>query len=82
MFVYKTNIGENGRIVIPARIRKKVNLSVGQAVVLNVENNEIKIIPYSTKLKNIENIVQSYNKNKASLVDKLTQMRKEELDNE
>lgn len=81
MVSYKTNIDGNGRIVIPAKIRKAGNLSIGQSIVINVENDEVKIIPYNLKLKNIQNIVQHYTKNKDSLVYKLARMRREELNN-
>lgn len=82
MFAHKTSIDDNGRIVIPAKIRKAANLSIGQSIVINVENDEVKITPYNAKLRNIQNIVQSYTKNKESLVDKLMEMRKEDLNNE
>lgn len=82
MQAYKTSIGENGRIIIPAKIRKEANLSTGQSVIINVENGEVKISSYNTKLKNIQKLVKSYTENKGSLVDKLIDLRKEELANE
>ncbi len=78
MLTYKTSIGENGRIIIPARIRKEANLSVGQGIIINLQNGELKISSYHTQLKNIQETVKSYTQNKGSLVDKLFELRKED----
>jgi AbrB family looped-hinge helix DNA binding protein len=82
MFAYKTSIGENGRIIIPAKIRKEANLAIGQGVIINVDNGEIKISSYNARLKNIQILVKSYTKDKGSLVDKLSELRNEDLANE
>jgi len=82
MLAYKTNIGENGRIIIPARIRKEANLSVGQGIIINLQNGELKISSYHTQLKNIQETVKSYTQNKGSLVDKLFELRKEDKTHE
>ena len=82
MFAYKTNIGENGRIIIPAKMRKEANLTVGQGIIINLQNGELKISSYEAKLKNIQETVKSYTHNKGSLVDKLFELRKEDQNNE
>ena len=82
MPAYKTSIGENGRIIIPARIRKEANLSVGQGIIINLQNGELKISSYHTQLKNIQETVKSYTQNKGSLVDKLFELRKEDKTHE
>jgi AbrB family looped-hinge helix DNA binding protein len=82
MFAYKTTIGENGRIIIPARIRKEANLAVGQGVIMNVKNRELKISSYNAVLKNIQETVKSYTKDKGSLVDILFELRNEDKTNE
>ena len=82
MLAYKTSIGENGRIIIPARIRKEANLTVGQGVIINLQNGELKISSYHTQLKNIQETVKSYTQNKGSLVDKLFELRKEDRTHE
>ncbi len=82
MFAYKTTIGENGRIIIPAKIRKEANLSVGQGVIINVQNGELKISSYNAVLKNIQETVKSYTKDKGSLVDILFELRAEDKTNE
>ena len=78
MLAYKTSIGESGRIIIPAKLRKEANLSVGQGIVINVQDGELKISSYHTQLKNIQETVKSYTQNKGSLVDKLFELRKED----
>jgi AbrB family looped-hinge helix DNA binding protein len=82
MFAYKTSIGVNGRIIIPAKIRKEANLTVGQGVIINVDNGEIKISSYKARLKNIQALVKSYTKDTGSLVEKLIELRNEDLTNE
>jgi AbrB family looped-hinge helix DNA binding protein len=82
VLAYKTSIGENGRIIIPARIRKEANLTVGQGVIINLQNGELKISSYHTQLKNIQETVKSYTQNKGSLVDKLFELRKEDRTHE
>jgi AbrB family looped-hinge helix DNA binding protein len=77
MFAYKTSIGENGRIIIPAKIRKEVGLAIGQGVIINVDHGEIKISSYHARLKNIQAVVKSYTKGKLSLVEKLSELRNE-----
>jgi bifunctional DNA-binding transcriptional regulator/antitoxin component of YhaV-PrlF toxin-antitoxin module len=82
MLAYKTNIGENGRIIIPAKMRKDANLVVGQGIIINLQNGELKISSYNAKLKSIQETVKSYTKDKGSLVDKLYELRKEDQNNE
>ena len=82
MLAYKTNIGESGRIIIPARIRKEANLTVGQGIVINVQDGELKISSYHAKLKNIQKTVKNYTQDKGSLVDKLIELRNEDKSHE
>lgn len=82
MLAYKTSIGENGRIIIPAKLRKEANLSVGQGIIINIQNGELKISSYNARLKNIQEIVKNYTKDKGSLVDKLLELRQEDKNNE
>lgn len=78
MLTYKTNIGESGRIIIPAKLRKEANLSVGQGIVIDVQDGELKISSYHAKLRNIQETVKSYTQEKGSLVEKLFELRKED----
>lgn len=43
MLTYKTSIGENGIIIIPSKMRKEANLTVGQEIIINLQNGELKI---------------------------------------
>ena len=82
MLAYKTSIGENGRIIIPAKIRKEANLLVGQGIVINVVDGELKISSYGAKLRSIQETVKNYTQDKGSLVDKLYELRQEDTNNE
>lgn len=82
MLSYKTTIGESGRIIIPAKIRKEANLSVGQGIVINVQDGELKISSYHAKLKSIQETVKNYTQGKGSLVDELLALRNEDKTHE
>lgn len=82
MLAYKTSIGENGRIIIPAKMRKGANLTVGQGIIINLQNGELKISSYDARLKSIQEIVKGYTQDKGSLVNKLFGLRKEDQNNE
>ncbi len=82
MLSYKTSIGENGRVIIPAKMRKEADLAVGQGIIINLRNGELTISSYNAKLKSIQEIVKGYTKDKGSLVDKLLELRKEDQNNE
>ncbi|MES2677706.1 MAG: AbrB/MazE/SpoVT family DNA-binding domain-containing protein [Pseudomonadota bacterium] len=74
---YSTTINENGRVVIPALIRKELNLQAGDELMISI-SDEKDIIFHSPKqsLRKLQNIVKS--KNKKNLTDKLIDMRKNE----
>jgi AbrB family looped-hinge helix DNA binding protein len=56
----KTQINENGRIVIPARLRKALGLRPGDGIVLKLEDGTIRMIPLKEAIHLAQLKVQQY----------------------
>ncbi len=74
----RAQIGEGGRIVIPANYRRMLHLEVGQEVILSLSNDEIRISPLQAAVKRAQAAVRKYNANQDKLSDELITMRREE----
>jgi len=55
----RTRLNENGRIVIPASVRRALGLKAGDEIVLLVENDEVRM---TTARKRVERARQLYKK--------------------
>jgi AbrB family looped-hinge helix DNA binding protein len=77
MLEFNTIISNNGRVVIPASIRKELQLKSGDELIVTL-SNEKNIILHSPRqsLQKLQNIFKS--KNKKNLVDKFINMRRKE----
>lgn len=78
---YKVTVSENGRINIPTKIRDQLHISSGDQLML-VFDKELKLIPLKSKIRALQELVKSKNKNNISLLDSLIKSRKEEFDND
>jgi AbrB family looped-hinge helix DNA binding protein len=78
---YRTTINENGRIIIPAILRKQLHLQPGEELVIRVENEELHIFSMQHALKKAQGLVRKYAKNK-NLVKELKSMRKDDSHHE
>jgi AbrB family looped-hinge helix DNA binding protein len=74
---YTTSISQNGRIVIPATIRVKLNLHSGDTLILRVEGDAACLLSQHLVLKSAQELVKSHAK-EISLVKKLKRLRDEE----
>jgi AbrB family looped-hinge helix DNA binding protein len=72
-----SRINENGRVVIPAAFRRALGMQPGDAVVLRVENNELRITTLRQRLQRAQQIVRNHIPRKVSLVDELIAERRE-----
>ena len=75
---YRTTFGENGRIIIPAPLRNMMQLTPGEEILLRYDNNSINILTMKQAVKEAQDIVIQYNKEKISLSASLKQSRLEE----
>lgn len=78
---YKVTLKENGRLVLPIKIREKLGVVAGDQLLFSL-GDELKVTPLKAAVRECQQIVQEYNVNKISLVDSLKKTRQEELDND
>jgi AbrB family looped-hinge helix DNA binding protein len=72
---HKVMVGSNGRILLPASIRKKMNINTGDYIVVYYDT-ELHIMPLKAKIIEAQGIVKKYNQNNLSLVESLKKSRK------
>ncbi|WP_319418773.1 AbrB/MazE/SpoVT family DNA-binding domain-containing protein [Pleurocapsa sp. FMAR1] len=61
-----TNLSENGRVLIPAEIRKSLNLQAGDRLVMTVIDGEIRLVPQFEVIKRAQDIIAKYVDSKRS----------------
>lgn len=72
-----TRVNENGRVVIPASIRRALGIRSGDTVVLRVEDDELRITTLSKRLARAQELVRSHIAPNISLADELIAERRE-----
>ena len=78
----KTKIGEGGRVVVPAKYRKALDLKPGDDVILVLEDGEVRITTLPRVIQRAQEMVRRHNPEGRSLVDELIQERRDEADRE
>ncbi len=74
---YNTTVSENGRIVIPATIRKELKIEIGDELIVSLSNDN-DIILHSPK-QSLSKLQKLLKENKTgSLTEELFSMRKKE----
>lgn len=81
MSEFRTCMGEDGRVVIPAAYRKQLHLTPGEELIIRLDNNELHLISLKHSIKKAQKLVQKYTKNK-SLQKLLKEMRTKDAANE
>ena len=77
MLEHNTRIAENGRVVIPIDIRKKLNLKIGDELIITLSNdNDIILHSPKQSLSKLQNLIRL--KKTGSLVEELINMRRKE----
>lgn len=79
---FKARINENGRIVIPAEIRKTMGLQSGDAVVMTLEEGVLRIESQRTKIRQIQDDFKKFAKPGSRASDELVDDRREEASRE
>jgi len=74
----RTFIGKGGRLVVPAKLRKALNINPGDKVILRMEDGQIQIIPLSKAIELAQKIIRRYHPEGSSLVDELIMSRRKE----
>jgi AbrB family looped-hinge helix DNA binding protein len=76
--VVTARLSENGRIVIPAEIRQKLELSPGDTVLLSVEGYVLKIEPQRARIRRVQESMRQFLPPDRVLSDELIADRREE----
>lgn len=74
----KTQLDKSGRILVPAKLRRSLDLQPGDEIVLRLEDGEIRLIPLRQAVNLAQEAVRRYVPADTSLVDALIQARREE----
>ena len=74
----RVQIRKGGRLVVPVKLRRALNIKAGDEVVVRLENDSIRLIPMQRAVKLAQNIVRPYVPQGVSLVDELIKARRAE----
>lgn len=75
----KARINENGRIVIPAEIRARMNLKPGDSILMRLEEDGIlRVEPHQARIRRIQQEFKKYAKPGARASEELIAERREE----
>ena len=78
---FKAMVEESGRIFLPSKVRKKMDINPGDQIVF-VMDDDLKIITLKDNLSKIQSKFKALNKSGISLVDSLIGSRRIEAQNE
>ena len=78
MQTIKTKISEGGRVVIPSEYRKQLGLEVGDEVIIQLVDGEMRIFTLEQAVKRAQEIVRRYIPEDRSLSDELLEERRQE----
>jgi len=78
----RLRVNENGRVVIPASFRKALGINIGDEVVLQIDDDELRITTVKRRLQRAQRLVRKHVKAGTSLVDELIAERREASKNE
>ena len=78
MLTKTATIAPGGRLIIPAAFRKKMDLAVGDEVILKFTHDMIQVFNVHHAVQHAQNLVKQYNPKRKSIVSELLQERKAE----
>lgn len=83
MSTVRTRIDQAGRILIPAKLRKEMQVAPGDPVVLETKGDELHLRPYRKAIREAQAIIAKYIPDRErSLVDELIEQRRREAEDE
>lgn len=74
----RTRMGKGGRVVVPVKLRRALDIQPGDEIVMRLGNGQIRLIPLRQAIDLAQKTVQQYVPEGTSLVDALIQERREE----
>lgn len=82
MLEFRTQITAGGRIIIPAKCRQALHLSIGDDVIIKIVDDEAHIYSLQHALKRAQALIKQRNKKKLNLTDMLIKERRAEAKKE
>ncbi len=79
---FRVQIRSGGRFVLPAKLRKELQIKAGDEIVLRLENGSVRLVPLHQAVIIAQQTVKKYVPQGTSLVEDLIQARKEEATRE
>lgn len=78
----RTVLTKNGRLLLPVKFRKALDLRPGDELILRLEKDSIQVIPMHQAVAQAQKLVRKYVPQGTSLVEDLLVARREEASNE
>jgi AbrB family looped-hinge helix DNA binding protein len=75
---FHTRLGDDGRVVIPAPLRKELGLHPGDTIVLDVDDRGLHLRSLAQVVKEVQDAFAPYRRPGASVVDELIEERRAE----
>jgi len=73
----RVRVSQNGRVVIPASFRRTLGIKVGDEVLLQIRDDELRITTQQRRIQRAQGRARRYLRPGASLVDELLAERRE-----
>ena len=80
--VVRTKVTQGGRIVIPAEMRRRLGIEIGDDVSVAVDGGSLRIQTQKESIKRAQALVRKFVPEGVSLVDELISERRREAENE
>jgi len=78
----RLRVNQNGRVVIPVSFREALGIKPGDEIILQLDDDELRITTVKRRIERAQRIVRKYIKPGRSLVDELIAERRREAQNE
>lgn len=82
MDVVRTKVTQGGRIVIPAEMRRRLGIEIGEDVNIALDGESLRILTQKESIKRAQALVSKFVPKGVSLVDELIADRRREAANE
>jgi AbrB family looped-hinge helix DNA binding protein len=76
--LHTTRMTKEGRVLIPAELRKSLGLQPDEPLAVSEKNGEIRIVPFAQALRQMQKRLAKYKRPGESVVDELIRERREE----
>jgi AbrB family looped-hinge helix DNA binding protein len=77
---YETRVDANGRIVLPAAVRRRLGLGPGDGVIIRTDADGVRVLAAAEAVREAQALVRSHVRGKGSLVEELLAWRRSEAE--